>query len=497
MINARNSPLFEKGKEKWDAYVASYQGEYDFSGSIYAGMNRKIQFCCPAHGVQTSDAKNLMAGRKCQLCAFEARKGKSRITQGKMLIRFAETHGDTYDYSEAVYKGQQTPVKILCKYHGQFWQKPEYHWAGSKCPLCASRNRNESLKDTKETLETKVALLFGGLFDLSDVSYSHSQQIITVRCSKHNQLCQTRPNWLVNGANPCTKCNHMKSSGEEELAEFLAQYTCVERRNRKILAPKEIDIWLPEHNVGIEFHGVYWHSVDRVGNIHREKWETAQSIGIRLVQIFQDEWADKSCIVKDRLLSILGRGAKYDARKCELLELPAREANTFLGATHIQGGCQAPVHYGLLYGGLLIAVASFGPARSGAMTKGSDGNVWEVIRYASLGRVRGGFSKLLTRFEQDIAPAKIVSYCDLRYGDGRLYAATGFLLECITDPDYWWCDPKNSRRVSRYQTQKHKLPAHPVLKNYYHADKTETEICTAAGWVKILGVGNQRWIKSP
>lgn len=122
------------------------------------------------------------------------------------------------------------------------------------------------------------------------------------------------------------------------------------------------------------------------------------------------------------------------------------------------------------------------------------GDTWEVIRYASTGRVRGGFSKLFKNFIELYQPERVVSYCDLRYGDGRLYAATGFVLDGVTDPDYWWVPNGKIVRVPRYQTQKHKLSVHPVLKNFYDPTKTEVEICHAAGWYRIYGVGHQRWV---
>ena len=37
------------------------------------------------------------------------------ITQEECIRRFKEKHGDKYDYSKVIYKGQQIPVMIYCK----------------------------------------------------------------------------------------------------------------------------------------------------------------------------------------------------------------------------------------------------------------------------------------------------------------------------------------------------------------------------------------------
>ena len=495
VVNARNSPLFAIGKAKWDAFVATYKGPYSLEGAVYAGMNRKLSFVCSTHGAQTMDAKNMMLGRKCYPCALAARVGNTRVSISKVLTRFREAHGDTYDYSNVVYNGAQKPVVIVCKKHGNFLQKPEYHWGGSGCPKCFTEDRRgASQKDTIDTLREKVHAALGGKITLIGDTYNGSQSAISCTCVEHGGVFTSMPYRLIAGNNPCSKCGHMKSNMEMELADYLSTLTTIVPRDRTILAPKEIDIYLPEHKIGVEFHGLYWHTTTRIGMTHRKKWELSKEKGIRLIQVFEDEWIEKQDIVKARLAALVGIGPKYDARKCTLKICTPQESREFLTKTHIQGPGVYSVAYGLYLESTLIAVASFGKSRSGAMTGAMDPGVWEVIRYASTGRVRGGFSRLLAAFKAESNPTKIISYCDLRYGDGKLYASTGFSLDSITEPDYWWVPRGRIQRISRYTTQKHKLAAHPILKEFYTPEKTENQVCADAGWEKIHGVGHQKWL---
>jgi hypothetical protein len=213
-----------------------------------------------------------------------------------------------------------------------------------------------------------------------------------------------------------------------------------------------------------------------------------------LIQIFEDEWVDKPDVVKARLRALLGVGRKMHARKTQLRNIPFSQAREFLNARHTQGAGVACMAYGLYDADELVAVATFGRSRTGGMTVQRETNTWEVYRYASEGTVVGGFGKLLKHFIQDMNPELIISYCDLRYGDGKLYERTGFTLHSITEPDYWWVPNGQVKRVPRYQTQKHKLATHPDLKAYYAPNKTENEVCEAAGWRKIHGVGSQKWV---
>jgi len=51
------------------------------------------------------------------------------------------------------------------------------------------------------------------------------------------------------------------SSIELEIVNFCQDYCAnIENRNKSIIPPYEIDIYLPNINLGIEMNGIYWHS---------------------------------------------------------------------------------------------------------------------------------------------------------------------------------------------------------------------------------------------
>jgi len=307
----------------------------------------------------------------------------------------------------------------------------------------------------------------------------------------HGEFLQT-PNKHLSGQG-CPKCA-VNPKWEEAIYNFVRGHNFYALRSAPVLNGKHIDIYVPEIKLGVELHGLRWHTEDkRHKNYHREKWKTSEALGIRLIQVFEDEWANNKEVVLNRIRAALGLVEGFNARQTLLGVVPSQEAAAFFDTYHSQGNTRASVVYGLRLNGEWVAMASFGKARTGAMVAGGN-SVWEVIRYASKGRVRGGFSKLFKRFIENYKPEKVISYCDLRYGTGALYKATGFELDGITDPDYWWVPDGKIVRVPRYQTQKHKMPSHPVLKDFYDPTKTEVEICHAAGWYRIYGVGHQRWV---
>src|SRR5690606_34005707 len=96
-----------------------------------------------------------------------------------------------------------------------------------------------------------------------------------------------------------------KSKQEEELFNFLRNYFKCERNNRKILKGKEIDIFLPEINVGVEYNGIYWHSDDMVKTSHFDKLNMGAIEDIHMVFIYENDWTRRKELVNKKLLDTL------------------------------------------------------------------------------------------------------------------------------------------------------------------------------------------------
>jgi hypothetical protein len=287
------------------------------------------------------------------------------------------------------------------------------------------------------------------------------------------------------GSSLCKTCNPVfrgSSEAEDELFKFIQSYCPEVIRHFKLPSGLELDLFLPKINLAIEYNGLYWHSEKRgyPPLKHKQKTEEASSIGIKLIQIFEDEYIHKTELVKSRLLSALGiNQRRIHARKTTLREVSTQEASQFLNENHMQGTTGATVKLGLLIGSDLISVMTFGKPR---FTKGAD---WELIRFASARGVQvvGGASKLLSAFKSTHT-GTLISYADRRWSDGKLYKALGFTHVGTSAPSYWYF--KGDLRENRMSYQKAKLSEFPN----YDKSKTEVEIMFDAGWNRIWDCGN-------
>jgi len=61
------------------------------------------------------------------------------LTTKHFIAKAIRIHGDRYDYSKVYYENIRTEVAIICKVHGEFWQRPVVHLNAHGCPMCSSK----------------------------------------------------------------------------------------------------------------------------------------------------------------------------------------------------------------------------------------------------------------------------------------------------------------------------------------------------------------------
>ena len=260
----------------------------------------------------------------------------------------------------------------------------------------------------------------------------------------------------------------------------------IQTNSKKIIPPMELDMYIPEKHIAIEYDGLYWHSSDDGlnSNYHLHKTIECEKKNIQLIHVFENEWKEKSNIVKSRIQNLFGIYEKtVFARKCSIRELSSKDCKQFLLENHIQGPVNAKVNLGLFYDNDLVSLMTFGKTRFSKKYE------WEMLRFCNkLGyHVPGAASKLLKHFEKEYQPKSLVSYADRRWSQGKLYEALGFTLDHISPPNYWYFKANTVILESRIKYQKHNLSK--LLSNF-DPMKTEIENMIENGYHRIFDCGN-------
>ena len=172
----------------------------------------------------------------------------------KFIDQVTEIHNGLYDYSDVKYKNIDTKVSILCTKHGEQFNKEQFiEFASTKYPAEIAFELNVD----KTTIHDYI-----GKYNCSNVIVRGS--IVSI------------PEGLL-------------------YEKIVKKYkTTVIRNSRSIIPPKEIDIFLPQYNLAIEFNGVYWHRPDLYENkdawfnYHQGKIDSCNDQGIALLHLWEN-----------------------------------------------------------------------------------------------------------------------------------------------------------------------------------------------------------------
>ena len=215
----------------------------------------------------------------------------------------------------------------------------------------------------------------------------------------------------------------------------------------------EIDIYLPKLKLGFEFNGLYWHSdIYRDKNYHLNKLNYFKERGIRIVNIWEDDWIFKNNIIKSQISNIIGLTEnRIFARKCNVREInDVKISKQFLNENHIQGFVSSTVKIGLFYQGQLVSFMSFDQFEG---RKKMNKNEWNLNRFCNKLNISvvGGASKILKYFVNKYGPKRIISYADKDWSVGNLYKILKFEKIGETNPDYKYLIDGKKIHKSRYR----------------------------------------------
>lgn len=274
---------------------------------------------------------------------------------------------------------------------------------------------------------------------------------------------------------------------ENDIKQFITHLGLKCYSDRTFLNGKEIDIYIPDKNLAIEYCGLFWHNemspCPRDKKYHFEKYKLLEKQNIRLITIFEDEWIQKEAICRSAILAILGVfSQRIPARKCSLEKIDISKAKEFLDENHLQGGVRNGIACGLFFENKLVAVVTYGKHHR----QNQIGVV--ITRFCTLKNTQiiGGISKLFSHIKKDLNNENIISWSDNRWSEGNIYKNLGFELMQELPPDYSYYKFGSLAKRRSKQSMKKSNTGCPK-------EITERDWCIDNGYVRIWDCGKKRW----
>ncbi len=143
---------YSKAMHNTDRFIKSarevHGSLYDYSLTDYKGAVNGVKIICQEHGEFTIlPSVHVRSKKGCPKC------GRVRVRCEEFLARARQSHGaNEYDYSLVKYVNSNVKVKIVCKTHGEFMQKPSKHYGGQGCPACCESGGERAVRVALESL---------------------------------------------------------------------------------------------------------------------------------------------------------------------------------------------------------------------------------------------------------------------------------------------------------------------------------------------------------
>ena len=424
-------------------------------------------------------------------------------TRSTMEQKFGVKNFMQCDIGKEHFRGDKNPMKRkeISSKVSKSLKGRQSHLKGKKYDAIFNIEKANQLKEEKRKIfrerfvenEFRKLLDYFG-FDFIDNEYLGAHIFHNFKCKK----CGTIMNKQWNSIQQNFKCeicyprNNGTSIAEQEILKFVKEILPGEEvyKTRKVIAPKELDIFIPSKMIAIEHNGLWHHSEDHVAfsgpTSHIDKTIACQKLGIRLIQIFEDEWALKKDICKSRLKQILGisKNKRIHARKCEIREIDSAVKNDFLNKYHIQGSDLSSIKLGAFYKNKLVSVMTFSKGNPAKGVKERKESTWELNRFCNNNNyhIPGVAGKLLSHFKSNYEWNEIYSYADRRWSTGNLYQKLNFEQVANTALNYWYV--KGLKRIHRFALRK--KPDEPK-------DITEKTLRLLEGYIIVWDCGNLKF----
>lgn len=433
--------------------------KYDYSNVVYTGSHSFVEIFCKEHeGVFQQRAYSHVQGHGCPVCEKKraVAKATQKITRSheEWVTILAEKNPNIEVLGRIV--NGQTKVQCLCRVCGHKWSvQPRALKNGEGCPLCGRLKMAQSKTLSHEEHVAAITKVNPNIEILGEITNNFEK--VPCRCAICGHEWDPIPNNLKRGSG-CPKCaNASVSKPEQEIADLIKSW-CPDlevQRNVRGLIPDftvtfkkdfggkktvhnaELDLYIPERNLAIEYNGMYWHDKKAKGQYyHCHKRKACDAVGIRMFTIWEADWQDerKRPIIERYLKNALGVRSERTvyARKCVIKPVPQDEYRAFMNAYHVQGYASAKeAKYGLYTNDTdeLVACMSFKILKNKDQ-KDTPFVLWDMVRYATSCNVPGGRSKLFKFLQKEFHMDHVQSFLDRDYFTGVSYRPEdGWTLE--------------------------------------------------------------------
>jgi len=289
---------------------------YDYSETIYKNnLSDIIIICNNGHDRFLQTPKSHLRGNGCPKCGINKRAKLRQKDNETFIFQANQVHNKIYDYSLTNYDKSDIKVKIICKLHGVFEQKPNSHLIGQGCEKCSYILRKENARKSNELFLEQANLIHNNKYDYSKTHYTNDNTDVIIICVLHGEFKQ-RPSSHLRQKSGCPLCSKSKqySNAQIQWINFIQLKDNITIQHAENIGEFKIpnttfkaDGYCQETNTIYEYHGDFWHgnpdkyvshhinpiTKKTFGELYQETLKREMQIrdmGFNLITIWENDW---------------------------------------------------------------------------------------------------------------------------------------------------------------------------------------------------------------
>ena len=338
---------------EWD-YEKNNHENINVSKITYGSRVKAYWKCLVCNGSYWMKVHHRTSGHGCPYCAGQkVLKGYNDLASQCPELVYSEWdwaennyhHINPYDLT----KNSSVMVYWKCNVYKHDYMMRIKDRTGSKprgCPYCARQKVlagfNDLMSNHPDLIQSSWDWIENNRIGLKpDAITSHSRIKAYWRCEYCKHSCLIRVDSKVNG-HDCLHCSNRISKQENQVVDFIREYLCEHYDNMKytmfrsikfkriyellgvdidmVLSDdlqahllKELDVYIPELSLAIEYDGDYWHDDKMMlmkygmtnSEAHKIKQQLCEQAGIKIIFITEHDWLSNADDVKNLIIDCI------------------------------------------------------------------------------------------------------------------------------------------------------------------------------------------------
>lgn len=288
---------------------------------VLYGSHKKVWWICDkGHEWEAMIKERTIFHKNCPYCAGQkVLQGFNDIVTTHPAIIKEWNYTKNTNFPEFYNAGSRKKVWWVCD-KGHEWEAiiKSRCLQNKKCPYCTGR---KVLSGYNDLMTTHPYLIREwnyrkNTLNPANISKGSNKKVWWVCDKGHEWEAMINSRTRINKTN-CPVCmrSFVSSAQEKELLNFLKSLTnyLIIENSRSIIAPYELDIYIPKLNIAFEFNGTYWHSDQQIMKNHNmtaKEYHTMKTMlcskeNIQLFHITEYDWLNNKDMVEAYIRSVL------------------------------------------------------------------------------------------------------------------------------------------------------------------------------------------------